>query len=149
MPTEKNRFSVSLDEETYNVYKRFAQLSGKPMATVVAHMLVEAREHFVKLGVLLQRANDMIGETHEARSAFVARIDMGKHRARAAADLIDSDLVEMMREKPARPETAASPRLGRRASQSLIHTNKSPKSMPTRVSALSSAKKGGRKRVST
>jgi hypothetical protein len=149
MATEKNRFSVSLDDETYNVYKRFAQLSGKPMATIIAHMLVEAREHFVKLGVLLQRAHDMVGETHDARSAFVARIDMGMHRAVAAADLIDSDLVEMMREKPARSRDAAQPRREPKASHSLIHRNKSPKSTPTRVPARSKAKKQGGKRATT
>lgn len=149
MATEKNRFSISLDDQTYNVYKRFAQLSGKPLATIISSMLLDARDHFVQLGVLLQHAESLKGETAAQKAAFIARIDMGLHRAQAAADLIGSDLVAMA-EKPAAVAGAAQPRgSAARAPHSLIHTNKVPKPRPATVSAVSSKKAKGSKRAST
>lgn len=149
MATEKNRFSISLDDQTYNVYKRFAQLARKPLATIVASMLVEAREHFVQLGVLLQRAEALKGETEAQQSAFMSRIDIGLNRAEAAADLMRSDLVEIARE-PAAGVGAAQPRRPvSRGPHSLIHTNKVPKPRPATVTAVSSKKAKGSKRVST
>lgn len=149
MATEKNRFSISLDDQTYNVYKRFAQLSGKPLATIISSMLVDAREHFVQLGVVLQRAEALKGETAEQKSAFLSRIDMGMHRAQAAVDLLGSDLVEMAK-KPVAATGAAKPRgAAKVAAQSLIHTNKVPKPRPATVSAVLSKKSKGSKRAST
>jgi hypothetical protein len=152
MATEKNRFSISLDDQTYDIYKRYSQLAGKPMATVIAHMLVEARDHFVQLGVLLQQAHEMVGKSDEAHSQFLARLEMGLHRAKAASDLTYSDLVQTAEREPDSTRQAERPAARRRAKTaplSLIHRNKSPKSMPTRVPARSAAKKKGVKRAST
>ena len=146
MATDKPRITISLDQQTLDIYRRFAELSGQPTATIISHMLVEAREHFVKLGVLLQKANSLVGESHDSRSAFVARIDMGLHRAKAAADLIGSDLVEMA-QKPAAVAGAAQPRSSAAGvPNSLIHRNISPKPVPTRVPAGLSTKKKTTKR---
>ena len=149
MATDKPRITISLDQQTLDIYRRFAQLSGQPTATIISHMLTEARDHFVKLGVLLQKANSLVGESHDSRSAFVARIDMGLHRAQAAADLIGSDLVEMA-EKPAAVTGAAQPRgSAARGPHSLIHRNKVPKPRPATVPAVSSKKAKGSKRAPT
>lgn len=137
MTTEKHRFSISLDDETFNVYKRFAQLSSTPLASIVSAMLVEAREQIVNLGVMLQRAKSLEGETAEQRAEFMARIDMGLHRAQAAADLIGSDLVQIA-QQPSRVEGVAQATPTRvagrkKAAHSLIHRNKVPKPIPARV----------------
>lgn len=144
MPTQKHRFSITLDEETFKIYKRFSELAGKPTCTIISSMLVEARDHFVQLGVLLQKAKTLQGDTLEQKAAFVARIDMGLHRAQATVDLMRSDLVQMAEEPQRQVSVApATPRSGRgeKAPQSLIHRNYSPKSMPTRVPEVSTPKK--------
>lgn len=144
MATDKPRITITLDQQTVDIYRRFAKLSGQPTATIIAHVLTEARDHFVKLGVLLQKANQLVDESHDSRSAFVARIDMGLHRAQAASDLLGGDLVEMAQMSQmseTEPRVAAKPRMRGSVSQSLIHTNKPSNPLPARVPARKKAKK--------
>jgi len=138
---------LSLEPATYHVFKRFAELSSKPTATVIAELLDDARPSFEQMGVLLQEAARLSSAgTNEQRQKLLAHLELSAHRAEAAAGLIGSDLVA------AASSAATSAPPARRASKtphSLIHTNKSPKSMPTRVPAGKVQQKKGGKRAST
>lgn len=75
MTTEKNRFSIALDDETFGVYKDFARLSNQPNATAIASILVSARDHFLKLTVLLQKAENIKTQALEKKADFVDQLN--------------------------------------------------------------------------
>lgn len=150
MATDKPRITISLDPQTHEVYKRFAKLAGQPTATVISNILDEGREHIIQLGVLLQQSQELVNKSApRERAAFLARLDVAAHRSAAAAEFIGADLVQMAQVGAAAESGAAKPRKRSAAAQSLIHTNKSPKSMPTRVPAGKVQQKRGGKRAST
>lgn len=150
MATDKPRITITLDQQTLDVYRRFAQLSRQPTATIIANMLTEARDHFVQLGVLLQQAEQLEMQSAEQQSAFLARIQMGAHRAQAASELVQSDLLTFAPPPPTSTALAGVAVKGaKKGPQSLIHTNKVPKPRPATVSAVSSKKAKGGKRAST
>lgn len=151
MATDKPRITITLELDTLNVYRRFAKLSGRPTATVIADMLTEAREHFVQLGVLLQQANAMKGQTLEQQAAFVERLQAGLDKAELARMSISEDLVSTAERPEVAPATlGAKPRTAaKKAANSLIHRHKSPNPLPTRVPAGSKSKKKGGKNAST
>ena len=147
MATTKPRLTLSLEPATYHVFKRFAELSGKPTATVIAGLLDMARPSFEQMGVLLQEAERLSSSgTNEHRQKLLAHLELTAHRAEAAAGLIGSDLVA------AASSAATSAPAARRASKtphSLIHTNKPSNSIPARVPAGKVQQKLGGKRAST
>lgn len=149
MATDRHRFSISLDEQTFQIYKRFAELSEKPLATIVSTMLEEAREHFIQLGVMLQQAQALKGQTAEQQAAFLARLQASSNRAQAVSDLVGVDLVQMAQMGAADTRVAAKPLKRVSAAQSLIHRNKVPKPRPATVPAVSSKKAKGSKRAPT
>lgn len=94
MATTKPRITISLPPNIYATYKRFAELSQRPAASVISELLGQAQPHIEQLGVLLQQAHQLKNNgTDEERAKFIAKIDMGLHRTVAASDLLYSDLV--------------------------------------------------------
>jgi hypothetical protein len=110
MATTKPRLTISLDPVTYQTFTRFAELSAKPTATIISDLLRDARPHFEQLGVLLQQAHQLKENgTEEARKKFAALLDVGAHRATAANEYIQSDLVTAVDRGAARPRSGRPP----------------------------------------
>lgn len=158
MATTKPRMMLTLEPQTHAAFKRFAQLSGTPMATIVAQMLDQARPQFEKLGVMLQQARDIESRTKEQQSEFLAKIDVLANRTHAARNEVYTDLVTTVGAKPdgeqrrggvGRAEQTRAGKAPKSAALSLIHRNKSHKSTPARVPAVTPPKKGGRRASST
>lgn len=144
MATTKPRLMLTLEPQTYATFKQYAELDGRPLATVISSLLNDTRPHFEKLGVLLQQAEAMVHATHAEKHQFMAHLDVGLARAKASQDLIYSDLVTTVKAPSAkqRPASAGVRAVGaKKGPDSLIHRNKSPKSMPKRVPAGSALKK--------
>lgn len=155
MATEKPRITISLQPLTYDTYKRFAQLSAKPTATIISDILESSREEFEKIGVLLQQARELESRSHEEQSKFLARIEVMANRASASQEFIQSDLVTSISLPSAPPARGAkappagAKKAAKNAPLSLIHTNKSHKSTPARLPARPRSGKGGRRASST
>lgn len=150
MATTKPRTMVTLEPETYATFKRFAELSRRPMATIISELLTGARPEFEKLGVLLQQARDLESRSQHEQAKFLARIEVMANRASASQEFIQSDLVTSLSRPVAPPVRGAK---GRPAATkkpremppvSLIHTNKPSNPLPTRVPARSSSKKANK-----
>lgn len=144
MPTAKPRLQITLDPDDYQFFKQFGEMQGIPAASLISKYLHQAIPVLRKLATVMQEVQrvDFSVMTDEQRQRLVSELEAVKDDGQSALVMMGG---------AAKRVDAALPRArsARRGSQSLIHTNKSPKSMPVRVPAAKAQQKRGGKRAST
>lgn len=155
MATKKPRMMLTLDPQTFATFKHYALLSERPVSSIVAELLTQCRPEFEKLGAMLQQARQLQSRSKQEQDAFLEKLDLMAGRAHLADHLIQTDLELTLRAAPRTVAAPAATAVGRgkkaskKAPQSLIHRNKVPNPLPTRVPAVSVPKKRGAKRETT
>ena len=76
MPSKnpKPRVAVSLTPGTFAIFKRFGQLSDKPMASCIAELLEASSVEFANLCQLLAQANALKNESQDKQAKFLETI---------------------------------------------------------------------------
>lgn len=140
MPTNNPRVQVTLDPDSYATYKRFAELAERPLGSVIAEFLIEARPQFEKLGAILQEAHRLQERTDEERASFLHKLTFAQGAVHGSLVGMQS-AIDFSSSEPAAGDRRARERATAASSHSLINRNKSPKPIQTRVPARSKAKK--------
>lgn len=144
MPTAKPRLQITLDPDDYKFFKQFAELQGLPAASLISKYLHEAVPMFRQLAGVLQeiKRTDFSQMTDSQREALITVLKQGDESGMSALAMIGETA---QRVEAALPRRTREPK----SRHSLIHTNKSPKSSPTRLPAGKVQQKRGGKRAST